>query len=133
MEHVPKLLNSALAFRGDDAAFAELMKERVTDLVSVLVIELESGFGNYADAQKFVKANVDELLTVASEPKNAKLTVMMGSPAIVGFFNKCHENSPQLVAKEEVKAQLAEEKLKPVAETLAQRYARQLAQDKPLI
>ena len=50
MEHVPKLLNSALAFRGDDAAFAELMKERVTDLVSVLVIELESGFGNYTDA-----------------------------------------------------------------------------------
>jgi hypothetical protein len=50
LEHLPKLINSVLTFRGDDAAFAELIKDRVTDLVSVLVIELESGFGNYADA-----------------------------------------------------------------------------------
>jgi hypothetical protein len=51
-----------------------------------MVIELEDGFGNFDDVKKFVKANVDEMLTVASEPKNAPLTVMMGSPAIVNFF-----------------------------------------------
>lgn len=65
------------------------MKEKITNLVSVMVIELESGFGNFDDVKKFVKANVDEMLTVASEPKNAKLTVMLGSPAIVNFFVKC--------------------------------------------
>lgn len=94
-KHLPPLMQSVLTFQGNDTNFAESIKDHVTNLVSVLVIELESGFGNFADASKFVKANVDEFLTVASEPKNAKLTVMLGSPAIVSFFSKCHENKPQ--------------------------------------
>ena len=94
-EHLPRMMNYIQTFSGSDEQFAEAMKDMVTDLVTVLVIELESGFGNFADVQKFVKANVDELLTEASEPKNAKLTVMLGSPAIVGFFTKCNENKPQ--------------------------------------
>lgn len=93
-EHLPRTMNYIHTFSGSDEQFAEDMKDLVTDLVTVLVIELESGFGNFADVQKFVKANVDELLTEASEPKNAKLTVMLGSPAIVGFFTKCNENKP---------------------------------------
>lgn len=88
-EHLPVMLQYVSTFSGSDEEFAAKVKDAVTNFVTILVIELESGFGNFTDVQKFVKANVDELLTVASEPKNAKLTVMLGSPAIVGFFAKC--------------------------------------------
>lgn len=88
-EHLPRIMNYILNFQGSDEEFVEAMKQKVTNFVTVMVIELESGFGNSADVQKFVKVNVDEMLTVASEPKNAKLTCMLGSPAIVGFFKKC--------------------------------------------
>jgi hypothetical protein len=119
-EHAPRIMNYILNFEGSDEEFAEAMKLKVTNFVTVMVIELETGFGNFADVKKFVKANVDEMLTVASEPKNAKLTVMLGSPAIVNFFVKCHEVKPEPPV-EETKAQVVvvETPTQAVAETLA--------------
>ena len=41
---MPKLLEKVRTFKGTDQQFHELVSELVTDLVSVLVIELEEGF-----------------------------------------------------------------------------------------
>jgi len=57
-QHVPKILNAIQEFRGDDEGFASMLKDSVTNFVTVLVIELEDGFGNFADVQTFVKSNL---------------------------------------------------------------------------
>lgn len=70
------------------------------------------------------------MLTVASEPKNAKLTVMLGVNPILSFFVKCRGTQPEPSApKEETKESVVVKEVKNVAvvETFAQRYARQLA------
>lgn len=76
------------------------------------------------------------MLTAASEPKNAKLTAMLGTPNIMNFVNFCWENRPnkqiQTPKKEEVKEQPIAVN-GTVAETLAQRYARVLANDRSLM
>jgi hypothetical protein len=65
------------------------MADLVTDFVSVLVIELEEGFQDFKHVEVFMKHNISHLMTIASEPKNAKLTVMLGVPPIMTFVTNC--------------------------------------------
>lgn len=102
-QHLPRILQAITDFRGDDKQFASEMEQLITNLVSVLVIDLEEGFGNFEDAKTFVKANITEMLTVASEPKNAKLTVMLGVNPILNFFVKCRGVQPEPAAPLEEK------------------------------
>lgn len=57
-QHLPKILQAIIEFEGDDKAFASEMEQYITNLVSVLAMELEEGFGNFEDASIFVKANI---------------------------------------------------------------------------
>lgn len=56
-----------------------------------LVKMLNGNFETYADATVFMKENVEALLTVASEAKNAKLITMMGTPNIMKFLASCKQ------------------------------------------
>jgi hypothetical protein len=44
-----------------------------------------------------MKANISNMLEKASEPKNAKLTSMLGTPNIMNFINQCWNQSKEPV------------------------------------
>lgn len=48
-QHIPRILEQVRKFKGSDQEFATFLKEEISNFVSVLVIELEDGFGNYND------------------------------------------------------------------------------------
>jgi len=56
---------------------------------------LNENFMTHADATVFMKENVEALLNTASEPKNAKLIVMMGTPNIMKFLASCSKPAEQ--------------------------------------
>jgi hypothetical protein len=88
-QHIPKLIISILEFRGDDQSFCTMLSERLDNFVIVLLIDLEDGFGNFDDVEIFVKANVIKGLEDASEPKNKKLTSMLGQGPIMNYISRC--------------------------------------------
>lgn len=123
-------------FQGSDEEFGEMMKNNVTIFVTAVLRELNDGFeDDFAKVQAFMKANISNMLEKASEPKNAKLTSMLGTPNIMNFVNQCwnQRSKDDLVEKPVKKEEQKETPTQAVAETLAQRYARQLANDKSLM
>lgn len=67
------------------------MTKCVTKMVTEIVNELRENFLTFEDANVFLKANVEVLLEKASEPKNAPLIKMLGTPNIMKFFASCQK------------------------------------------
>lgn len=115
-----QIIDNIEKHKGSDAEFGEIMTQWGQMFGKKLVKMLNSNFETHADATVFLKNNVDALLTVASEAKNAKLITMMGAPSIMKMLAKCKEEEVPVADKQEPKPQLA------VAETLETKYARVL-------
>jgi len=91
-------------------------------MCTAIVAKLVSGFESFADVESFLKKNVDELLTVASEPAKAAMTCMVGTPKIMKFLVSCKDKEPEEVTP-------AHQPQNQVEESFEAKYARKLKEN----
>lgn len=84
--HFPPLLRFVLGHQGPEDEFISEVQKMGSAMFSEVVADLQNGFEKWEDVEAFLKANVHELLTVASDPAQAGLITMFGVPAIMKFL-----------------------------------------------
>jgi hypothetical protein len=79
-------------YRGDDAGFIELIKDRATQRVGTVVIELICFFNeDFANLTKLLKPNISEALKRMVEKERAILASVMGVPPILSFVEASYQ------------------------------------------